>query len=214
MVRVKICGINEPRVLTAAIEAGVDWLGLVFFPPSPRFVPPGYAAELAALAAGGPPLVGLFVDPTEEQIAATLARVRLDALQVYGAGTDIARLKLRFGLPVWRGVGIETEADLPTEAGEADGLVLEARPEATATRPGGNAMRFDWSLLAGWRAPTSWLLAGGLSPANVAEAVRVTRAAAVDVSSGVERRPGVKDPGLIREFVAEAKAGHFDSRYP
>lgn len=206
MVRVKICGINEPGVLTAAIEAGADWLGLVFFPPSPRFVTPGRAAELAALAAGGPPLVGLFVDPTEEEIAATLAQVRLDVLQIYGAGPVVGRFRLRFGLPVWQAVGVETEADLPVDAGGADGLVLEARPPATATRPGGNARCFDWSLLAGWRAPAPWLLAGGLNPTNVAEAVRVTRAAAVDVSSGVERRPGVKDPGLIREFLVEAKA--------
>ena len=209
MVRVKVCGINEPGALATAIEAGVDWLGLVFFPPSPRFVTPGRAAELADLAAGGPPLVGLFVDPTEEQIAATLAQVRLDVLQVYGAEPGIRRLKLRFGLPVWQAVGVETEADLPAEASEADRLVLEARPPVAATRPGGNARRFDWSLLARWQAPAPWLLAGGLNPANVAEAVRVTGAVAVDVSSGVERRPGVKDPSLIREFVAEARSGGF-----
>jgi phosphoribosylanthranilate isomerase len=205
MVRVKICGINEPRALEVAVEAGADWLGLVFFPPSPRYVTLARATELAALAEGGPPLVGLFVEPTDAQIEATLDAVRLHALQIYAPAADIARFKRRFGLPIWRAVGVKTQPDLPEAADGADALVLEAQPPAAATRPGGNARRFDWSLLAGWQAPAPWLLAGGLTPENVAEAVQTTRAAAVDVSSGVEAAAGVKDPDLIRAFVRNAK---------
>ena len=111
----------------------------------------------------------------------------------------------RFGLPVWRPVGIATRADLPASAGDADALLLEAKPPADATRPGGNAVRFDWAMLNGWTAPAPWLLAGGLTPDNVAEAIRLTGAVAVDVSSGVEKEKGRKDPALIRSFIERAR---------
>ncbi len=199
-VRVKICGINDAAAFDTVVSAGADYVGFVFFPPSPRFVTPAQAAELSARASGGPVRVGLFVDPSVEAIAAVLDAVRLDVLQLYGR-MDVPGLRAQFGLPVWRGVGVDTAADLPREAGGADALVLEAKPPPEATRPGGNAARFDWSLLRGWDAPAPWVLAGGLTPDNVVEAIRATGAATVDVSSGVERARGVKDPGLIRRFI-------------
>ncbi len=177
----------------------------MFFPPSPRFIAPARAAALSARSPGGPPRVGLFVDPTPDAIAATLDTVGLDILQVYGA-LDLAALRIRFGLPIWRPVGIATAADLPADADGADMLLLEAKPPPDATRPGGNATRFDWSLLRDWAAPAPWMLAGGLTVGNVADAIRTTGAHAVDVSSGVESARGVKDPALIRAFIGNARA--------
>ena len=205
-VRVKICGINDEAAFDAAVEAGADWIGFNFFPPSPRFVTPEAAASLASRRPGGPPRVGLFVDPTEDAIAASLAAFRLDALQLYGRIPDIAALRRRFRLPIWHPVAIAGRDDLPRDALGADVLLLEAKPPPEATRPGGNAVSFDWSLLRGWTAPAAWILAGGLTPDNVAAAVRETGAPAVDVSSGVEHARGVKDPALIRAFIANAKA--------
>ncbi len=208
-VRVKICGVNSPAAAEAAEAAEADWIGFVFFPRSPRAVTPEQAASLSAIitdaASGGPARVGLFVAPDEADIEAALARVRLDALQLYTDAARAAALRARFGIPVWRAVGLSTSADLPTRMDGSDALVLEARAPEHASRPGGNARAFDWSLLAGWSAPGFWLLAGGLDPANVAAAIRATGASAVDVSSGVERVPGVKDPALIRAFVAAAR---------
>ncbi len=203
-VAVKICGVTDAAALEAASEAGADWIGLVFFPPSPRFLTPEAAACLLA-ERGHPDPVGLFVDPRPDDVARVLDRVPLAALQVYASVSDAALLRARFGLPVWRSLGVSARADLPQAAGEADRLVLEAKPPGEATRPGGNARRFDWSVLAGWQPPGPWMLAGGLNPANVAEAVRVTRAPAVDVSSGVEHAPGQKNPALVRAFIVAAR---------
>ena len=205
MTRVKICGINDPAAFDTAVEAGADWVGFVFFPPSPRSVSAAVAAALSGRVQGGPPRVGLFVDPSDDLIASVLDVVRLDILQVYGRGTEIGALKARFGLPVWRPVGVSGPGDLPHDAGEADALLMEAKPPADATRPGGNAVTFDWPILRGWAAPAPWLLAGGLTPSNVGTAIGLTGATAVDVSSGVERTKGVKDAGLIRDFIAAAK---------
>ncbi len=204
MTGVKICGINDAVGFDATIEAGADWIGFNFFPQSPRYVTPQEAAALSARSPGGPPRVGLFVNPAPDAIAAALDAVRLDALQVYGAA-DLAALRARFRLPMWRPVAIEGGQDLPASADGAERLLLEAKAPAGATRPGGNAVSFDWSLLRGWTAPAPWILAGGLTVANVAEAVSITGAPAVDVSSGVERARGVKDPALIRTFIAEAR---------
>lgn len=204
MVKIKICGINDAAAFDTAIECDADWVGFNFFPPSPRYVTPEQAAALSARASGGALRVGLFVQPTLDTIAATLAVVRLDALQLYDA--DLAVIRRRFALPLWRAVGVASEADLPHDAGGADRLLVEAKPPAGATRPGGNAARFDWSLLRGWRAPAPWILAGGLNADNVAEAISITGTEAVDVSSGVEVRSGVKDAELIRRFIANARA--------
>jgi phosphoribosylanthranilate isomerase len=203
-VRVKICGLNSEAAFDAAVEAGADWVGFVFFPPSPRFVSPARAAALSARAAGGPPRVGLFVRPDEADIAAVLAELPLDVVQIYGS-VDAARLRARFGIQVWRAIGVAHGSDLPRGMAAADALLLDAKPPGDATRPGGNAVAFDWHALAGWKAPGPWLLAGGLTVANVAAAVRVAGASAVDVSSGVETTPGQKDPETIRAFVRAAR---------
>jgi phosphoribosylanthranilate isomerase len=202
--KVKICGINDAASFDTVIDAGADWVGFVFFPPSPRYITPEAAAALSARAPGGPPRVGLFVNPTAEQIAATLDVVRLDILQLYGA--DTGAMRAHFGLPIWRAVGVDSPADLTTDSHGADRLLIEAKPPPDATRPGGNAVSFDWTLLHGWKSPVPWVLAGGLTPANVAAAIRETGARAVDVSSGVEKAKGVKDPALIRAFIANARA--------
>jgi phosphoribosylanthranilate isomerase len=202
--RVKICGLNSEVAFDAAMAAGADWVGFVFFPPSPRFVSPARAAALSARVPGGPPRVGLFVAPSEAAIAEVLASVPLDILQVYGA-VGPAALRARFGRMVWRAVGVSAAADLPRAMGGADALLLDAKPPQDATRPGGNALPFDWGIMRDWAAPGPWLLAGGLTVENVAEALRVTGAPAVDVSSGVESAPGVKDPDLIRAFVAQVR---------
>ena len=205
MTAVKICGINTPEAFDAGIEAGADFLGFVFFPPSPRYVTPEAAAALSRRQNGGPMRVGLFVEPTIAAIAQVLGIVRLDALQIYGSSKQVDGFRARFGLPVWRAVGVRTRSDLPDTAEGADRLVIEAKPPAGATRPGGNATTFDWAILREWPPPVPWVLAGGLTPGNVAEAIRETGAPAVDVSSGVERAKGVKDPLLIQQFIRAAK---------
>jgi phosphoribosylanthranilate isomerase len=205
MTLVKICGINDAAAFDTAVEAGADWVGFVFFPPSPRYVTPEAAAALSARITGGPPRVGLFVAPGVAAIARVLDTVKLDILQIYGALDGLAAIQARFGLPIWRAVGINSAADLPTAPLGADRLLLEAKPPAGANRPGGNATTFDWTVLRGWPAPAPWVLAGGLTPDNVATAIRETGANAVDVSSGVESRKGVKDSSLIRTFIAAAK---------
>ena len=144
------------------------------------------------------------MDPTEAAIAEVLASVKLDVLQIHGAA-DPAALRARFGLAVWRAVGVSVASDLPQQMGSADALLLDAKAPKHATRPGGNAVPFDWEILRDWAAPGPWLLAGGLTVENVADAIQATRAPAVDVSSGVESAPGVKDPALIRAFVAQVR---------
>jgi phosphoribosylanthranilate isomerase len=154
---------------------------------------------------GGPPRVGLFVDPTVATIARVLDRLKLDILQIYGAADRLEAIRAQFSLPIWRAIGISGRADLAVGEPHADRVLLEARPPAAADRPGGNATTFDWSLLRGWKAPVPWVLAGGLTPGNVSTAIRETGAPAVDVSSGVESRKGVKDAALIAAFIAAAR---------
>ena len=197
---VKICGINSAASFDAVVEAGADFLGFVFFPPSPRFVRPAQAAELSARHSGGPKRVGLFVKPAAADIAAVLSEVKLDILQIHASPAEAAALQVQFGLPLWRSVGISSPADFP-EAEQVAGYVAEAKPPRGATRPGGNAVLADWGLLARWRPETFWLLAGGLRPDNVAAALSITGASGADVSSGVETAPGEKSPALIKAFV-------------
>lgn len=203
MTRVKICGITTPEAMDAAADA--DWVGFVFFSKSPRDIAPAVAAELAARHRL-PAKVALFVDPTDADIVSVLAHFTPDVLQLHTSARRAAAIRARFGIPVWRAVGIATAEDLPTSAEGADALLLDAKPPADATRPGGNATAFDWSLLAGFRPDYPWMLAGGLTPDNVADAIRATGAPAVDVSSGVEQRKGLKDPALVTAFIRNARA--------
>ncbi len=206
MAEIKICGIRDEAAADAVAEAGAAWIGFVFFPASPRAIGPAAAAALAARHPQGPRPVGLFVDPTDTEVASVLDALPLAALQVHAGADRAAALGARFGLPVWHAVGVATAADLPDAAPGVRRLLLDHKAPAGASAPGGNAATFDWSLLEGWTPPVPWVLAGGLTPGNVAAAIRTTGAATVDVSSGVERSRGVKDPALIRAFAAAVRA--------
>ncbi|HTQ70816.1 MAG TPA: phosphoribosylanthranilate isomerase [Acidocella sp.] len=202
---VKICGINDAAAFDAVVEAGANYVGFVFFPPSPRYVTGIEAKLLSGRHQGGPKRVGLFVQPSLDEIDDILQDISLDILQVHGAPEIVAALRDRFGRPVWRQLGVESEADFPARDEVSDGFIVEAKPPKGATRPGGNAVRADWDLLSRFKPTKPWLLAGGLNPGNVAEGLRRTGAPGADVSSGVETAPGRKDPALIKAFVAAAR---------
>jgi phosphoribosylanthranilate isomerase len=208
-VEVKICGLTDGDAVDAALQAGADYLGLVFFARSPRAVTPDQAAEILQFA-DDVTKVGLFVDADDALLDSVLGTVRLDLLQFHGSETPerIERVRLEFGLPVMKVIPVSTAADLEAATAflpVADRLLFDAKPPPGADRPGGNAARFDWSILQGFQCPLPWMLAGGLDPANVAEAIRISGAGAVDVSSGVESAPGVKDPERIAAFIRAAK---------
>lgn len=205
MTKVKICGISDSRAFDAAVEAGADWVGFVFFPPSPRYVTPQLAASLSRRISGGPARVGLFVEPGIDDLRRALGEIPLDAFQIYAHAGTIAELAALTHVPIWRAVGVGTPADLPSQPGSEQRLVIEAKPPDSANRPGGNASAFDWSITRDWRAPRPWILAGGLTPENVASAIAATGAEAVDVSSGVEASKGRKDPAKIRAFIQQAR---------
>ena len=209
-VEVKICGIRDAEALDAAVAAGADLVGFVFFPPSPRAVTPAQAGALSARHASGPVRVGLFVDPTDDDLTAALAAVPLGLLQLHGEETPerAASIRARFGVPVMKALGIGAPADLDAAdafAPVVDRFLFDAKPPPGGPLPGGNAQPFEWRLMAGRAIAKPWLLAGGLTPGNVAEAIRIAGAPGVDVSSGVESARGVKDPALIRAFIAAAK---------
>lgn len=208
-VAVKICGLTRPEHVRDAFTAGAVYGGFVFFEKSPRHLTPDAARALALEAPPGLAKVGLCVDASDDALDAITARVPLDMLQLHGAETPgrVAAIRARYGLPVMKAVGVAGTDDLPTldsHARVADQLLVDAKPDPGAALPGGNGLRFDWRLIAGRRWPVPWMLAGGLTPENVAEAIRLTGARQVDVSSGVENAPGQKDGGLIRAFVAAA----------
>jgi phosphoribosylanthranilate isomerase len=204
-VRVKICGVNSAAAFDAAAQAGADWIGFVFSEGSSRYVTPATAARLSNRLLGGPGRIGLFVDPTDDEIAEALDAVRLHALQLYAPVERISRIRAKFGVPVWRAVGVTKPADLPEDGGIAAALVIEPKPPKGAAQPGGNGVALHWTMLKDWTPVTTWLLAGGLTPENVAQAILESGAKAVDVSSGVENAPGVKDPVRIAEFVYAAR---------
>lgn len=210
MAQVKICGLTRPEHVAAAVDAGAGFVGFVFFPKSPRNIDADSAAMLAADVPPGVARVGLFVNPDDALLDAVLAKVPLDILQLHGSESPerVARIKARTGLPVMKAVGVADAADLEAlwDYGlVADMLLVDAKPPKDAALPGGNGLSFDWRLLVGRKWLKPWMLAGGLTPKNVAEAVRLTGARIVDVSSGVESAPGQKDAGLIRAFVAAAR---------
>jgi len=201
-VQAKICGLSTPETLDAAIAGGVSHVGLVFFPPSPRNLGFEQARALAARVPGHVGKLGVFVDPDDETVEAAL-QAGITAAQLHKV-TPARAEAIRRRLPVWVAVAVKTRADLDqTRAfrGAADRIVYDAKTPEGAALPGGMGMRFDWELLRGFGHPLPWALSGGLTPDNVAEAVRVTGAAMVDVSSGVESAPGVKDVDKIAAFL-------------
>ena len=209
-VQVKICGLKTPEALDVALEAGTDMVGFVFFPPSPRNVGPHAARDLGERVRGRAKKVALSVDASDVELAASIEALRPDMLQLHGKETPerVMMVRARFGVPVMKALPIAERADLsPVRLYDkvADWLLFDARPPRDATRPGGLGRSFDWRLLEDLRASVPYMLSGGLEPGNVAEALRITRAPAVDVSSGVERAPGEKDFDKIRAFIQAAR---------
>ena len=211
-VDVKICGLNTPESVAAAVWAGADYVGFVFYPPSPRAVTPEVAAALSRGIPATTLKVGLFVDADDATLRATLAACPLDMVQLHGRETPerVMAVGHGFGIRTMKAMRIADADDVaraePYEAA-ADMLLFDAKPPADRANalPGGNGLSFDWRLIAGRRWDRPWMLSGGLDAGNVATAIAVTGARAVDVSSGVEARPGVKDPHAIAAFVAAAK---------
>lgn len=203
--RVKICGLRDVAVMQAAVDAGASYVGLVFFPKSPRNVSIAQAALVAKAVPMGVAKVALVVDADDALLDAITAAVPLDILQLHGHETParVAAIRARYGLPVMKAVGVADESDLAAldaYAQVADQILVDAKPPKSADLPGGNGLAFDWRLIAGRRWPVPWMLAGGLTPENVAEAIALTGATQVDVSSGVEASPGVKDAALMCSF--------------
>lgn len=207
--RVKICGLRQAADVETAVRAGAAYVGFVFFPKSPRNVTVAEAARLAAAVPAGVAKVALTVDADDATLDAILAGVPVDMLQLHGHESPerVSEVRARYGLPVMKAVGVAGEADLAAldaHGRVADQLLVDAKPVPGAALPGGNGLAFDWRLIAGRRWPVPWMLAGGLTAENVAEAIRLTGARQVDVSSGVESVPGFKDPVKIEEFLDAA----------
>ena len=211
MTLVKICGLKEPEHANVAMEAGADFLGCVFFEPSPRNVSAAQAAEVFDMIGDSAVRsVGLFVNPDDAFLNKILHLVRLDIIQLHGQESPerVEEVRQTYGLPVMKAMPIETKADVESAKiydGIADYLLFDAKPPKDATRPGGNALAFDWTLLSGTNWSVPWMLAGGLTVENVKDAVKQSGARAVDVSSGVEIEKGVKSPEMIQAFIDAVK---------
>jgi len=210
-VRAKICGLSTPSTLEAAIAAGADMAGFVFFDKSPRHIDFAVAHVLGLLAAGRIRKVALTVDAGDDDIATIIDELRPELLQLHGRETPerVRAVKARFDLPVIKAIGVSTPDDVTGARvydGIADIILYDAKPAPGAQVPGGAGVAFDWRLLAGLDPRGAWMLSGGLAPENVAEAVRLTGAPGVDVSSGVESERGVKDEAKIAAFVKSARA--------
>ncbi len=208
---IKICGLRTGEMLDSALEAGADMVGFVFFPPSPRHVDFPQAQALGGRVSGRALKVALSVDADDDWLGASIAALQPDLLQLHGKETPdrVAAVRARFGLPVMKAIAVETAEDLacvPAYAAAADRLIFDARAPRDATRPGGLGKPFDWRLLKNLDPRVPFMLSGGLNRDNVAEAIEITGAPGVDVSSGVERAPGEKDPALIRGFIQAARA--------
>lgn len=205
-IRVKICGLTRPEDVSAAADAGAAYAGFVFFPKSPRNVTIETARDLAVDVPVGVAKVALVVNADDALLDAITGVVPIDILQLHGAETPerVAEVRARTGLPVMKAVGVADDEDvaaLDLYAEVADQILVDAKPPKNAELPGGNGVSFDWRLISARRWSKPWMLAGGLTPENVAEAIALTGAKQVDVSSGVEASPGIKDAGLIREFI-------------
>ncbi|MDE1915434.1 MAG: phosphoribosylanthranilate isomerase [Sphingomonadales bacterium] len=207
---IKICGLSTTDMVDQALAAQATHIGLVFFPKSPRNVGIEQAAALAQQARGRASVVGLFVNPEADLLHAVRQAVHLDAIQLHGHETPAkaAQIRAAHGIEVWKAIGVRKRADLDAAApfvGAVDRILYDAKPPEGADLPGGTGLRIDWSLMKGHRHPLPWLLAGGLTPDNVAEAIAITGAPGVDVSSGVESAPGVKDADKIIAFCRAAR---------
>jgi phosphoribosylanthranilate isomerase len=207
---VKICGLSTPETLDAALNAGADMVGFVFFPRSPRHIVAATARALGERVGGDAKKVALSVDADDVMLAQIVEALSPDLLQLHGHESPqrVAAVREMFGVPVMKVLPIETRDDLAAVepyTRVADRLLFDARPPRDATRPGGLGKPFDWHLLEGLKLPIPYMLSGGLDPENVAEALRITHAPGVDVSSGVESAPGVKDPEKIRAFIRAAR---------
>ncbi|HEY4922081.1 MAG TPA: phosphoribosylanthranilate isomerase, partial [Xanthobacteraceae bacterium] len=203
---VKICGLSTPDALDVALEAGADMVGFVFFPPSPRHLGLGLARSLGARVAGRARKVALTVDATDQELSYIVEALAPDLMQLHGKETPerVVAVRTHFGRPVMKALPIERAADLSpvrVYAKVADWLLFDAHAPREATRPGGLGKAFDWHLLEKLDPGVAFMLSGGLDAGNVAEAIAITRAPGVDVSSGVERVPGEKDPDKIRAFI-------------
>jgi phosphoribosylanthranilate isomerase len=208
---VKICGLSTRDTLDAALDAGADMVGFVVFPASPRHVGFDLARELGGAVRGRAAKVALTVDADDALLEAVIAALRPDILQLHGreSAERIGAIKQTFGLPVMKAVAVETAADLaalPAFAAVADRILFDAKPPTQATRPGGLGVPFDWRLLQNLDLDLPFMVSGGLDAENVAEALRITGAGGVDVSSGVERAIGIKDPDLIGNFIRAARS--------
>lgn len=210
MTGIKICGVRDVATMQVCADLRVDWVGLVFYQASPRYVTPEQAQVLTrsipSHGDGGPARVGLFVKADDETIERTLQSVPLDILQIYDTEERAVVIKSRFGLPTWLARGVTSPSDLPSRA-QFDGYVIEAPHQKGDDRPGGLGRTFDWTLTKTWTAPMFWMLAGGLNPSNVRDALHASGAPAVDVSSGVEDSPGHKSHDLIKKFVEKVRLG-------
>lgn len=209
-IRVKICGLRTAADMAAVVAAGAAYAGFVFFPKSPRHLTTDQARLLAFAAPPGLAKVALTVNADDAQLDAICDAVPLDMLQLHGTESPerVAQVRARYGLPVMKAVGVADEADLAAlieYSLAADQILIDAKPPKGADLPGGNGLAFDWRLLVGRKWLRPWMLAGGLTPENVADAIRLTGARQVDVSSGVETAPGVKDAGLMAAFVKAAE---------
>ena len=212
-VEAKICGIRDAAALDAAVAGGARYVGFVFYPRSPRHVTPGEAGRLSAMLPAGVTAVALAVDPDDALVDEIAARAGVAMFQLHGGETPdrVAAVRARTGCRAMKAVKVSEAADLAAAdayAGVADMLLFDAKPPAEMKNalPGGNAVTFGWTILAGRDWPVPWMLSGGLDPANVADAIRISGARAVDVSSGVESAPGVKDPARIAAFLAAVAA--------
>ncbi len=208
--RVKICGLSEFDSLASAVTAGAAFIGFNFFEKSPRYVTQDLAQRLALSVPVGVCKVALTVNASDAELDQIVDKIPTDMLQLHGSETPdrCAQVREKFGLPVMKAVGIADAADLAQindYASVCDQLLVDAKPPKNADLPGGNGLTFDWRLIAGRRWAVPWMLAGGLTPDNVAEAVRLTGAKQVDVSSGVESAPGVKDAAKIARFIRAAQ---------
>jgi phosphoribosylanthranilate isomerase len=208
MIAAKICGLKTPETVKAAVDNGAAFVGFNFFTKTPRYVEPALAGAIGGTMPAGVVKTGLFVDDDDARIAAILAAAPLDLLQLHGSETPerVAAIKATFKVPVMKVIKVSTAADIARARdyeSVADRLLFDAQPPATMKNamPGGNAVSFDWTLLRGFRSPLPWMLSGGLTVQNLAEAVRLSGAPAVDVSSGVEDRPGEKNPSKIKAFL-------------